>query len=82
MIEASQIPEVAVLSERELGVARAREQVRAEQERDPVGPHRVPEPLSALCEHGGMVTQPASQLARLLGRVDADWARAALEMIG
>ncbi len=41
MVEAGQVPEVAVLAERELGVGRARDEPRAQQDRDGVGAHRA-----------------------------------------
>ena len=51
VVEAREVPEVAVLAERVLGVARARDQARAAEDRDRVGTHRIEHALAAFGEH-------------------------------
>ena len=51
MIEARQVPEIAVLAEREFGVSRTGDEAGAEKNRDGPGTHRVPDFLAALPEH-------------------------------
>lgn len=51
MIEARQVPEVAVLSEREFGVGRAHSQTCADEDRDRVRAHGVEQFLAPFGEH-------------------------------
>jgi hypothetical protein len=57
VVEARQVPEVAVLAKWILGVARARNHARAPEDRNRVGAHRVAHPLSSLFEHPLILTR-------------------------
>jgi len=61
MVESRQVREVAVLSKRVVGVARAGDQRRAQQDRDGSGPHGVTDLLAALGEHPTILAQGRSR---------------------
>ena len=57
MVEAREVPEVAVLAKRKFGVSRAWNQARTPEDRDGVGAHRVAHSLSPLFEHPPILTR-------------------------
>ena len=52
MIESRQVPEVAVLAKRELGVGRAHGEPSADEDRDGVGAHGLKKLLAPFGKHG------------------------------
>jgi hypothetical protein len=65
MVEARQVPEIAVLAERKFGVSRASDEAGTEKDRDGPGTHRVPDSLAARPEHAADLSLKGSARLRL-----------------
>ncbi len=58
VIEARQVPEIAVLSKGELGIGRAHGKAPADEDRDGVWAHRFEQQLTPFGKHGGSLSHP------------------------
>jgi len=81
MIEVSQIPEIAVLSEGILGIGRAHGKTSANEDRDGVRAHGFEQLLTSFGEHAGSLSHPATEGVAGLARRRSNPSSLSIEML-